>query len=58
MQNVLFGNEAFRAGDPLPRNVAQCVVCQYAIEPQTGLVVNTGNASLIEDPLPIIKPSE
>lgn len=47
---------AFTSEDPLPRSTARCVDCSYSYDPQTGIVLNTGNPARVEEALPLIKP--
>lgn len=47
----------FISDDPLPRMIATCE-CGFAQDPVTGLVIDLGSAAKVEDPLPIIKPSD
>ena len=44
----------FSSDDPLPRLISTCE-CGFKQDPQTGVVIELGSASKVEDPLPIIK---
>lgn len=47
----------FSPDDPLPRMIATCE-CGFAQDPTTGIVIDLGSAAKVQDPLPIIKPSD
>lgn len=58
MEPTIYGRRAFTADTPLPRTVARCVDCGYTVDPHTNLVLDTGDASKIDEALPIIRAKE
>jgi hypothetical protein len=46
--------EVFTPHDPLPRYVAHCIDCGFEGDPESGLIVDTGNAARVKDPLPFV----
>lgn len=46
----------FSPHDPLPRMMAYCQECTATIDPNTGIVLSTGNGSLVKDDPMLIKP--
>jgi hypothetical protein len=47
----------FSERDPLPRLWATCE-CGFQQDPETGLIVDRGSATKVQDPLPILKTGE
>lgn len=50
--------KAFNTLSILPRTIARCVDCGHEIDTQSGMTVKSGNPALVEEPFPLIKPSE
>lgn len=58
MQPHLHASMAFTDASPLPRTVGRCVDCGLILDPISGLVLDTGDASKIEEALPLVGTSE
>lgn len=52
----LDASRPFSPADPLPRLLANCPECGFKRDERSGIVLDTGSAAKVEDPLPIIKP--
>ena len=57
MEPHIHAAHAFTPGELLPRTLARCVDCTCTVDPKTGLVLDVGDPRLVEDALPIIRPS-
>lgn len=44
--------------DPLPKMLATCPTCGFQASADTGVVYSTGDGRKVDDPFPIIKPSD
>jgi len=55
MSPQLYVQQMFSAYDPLPRTVAYCQDCGATVDPQTNIVLDTGDPRKVDDALPIIK---
>lgn len=53
MHPSLLVEHAFSPHDPLPRMVGRCVDCGLVLDPQTNLILSTGNPAAIDDPFKI-----
>ena len=56
MSPQIYTPQVFSSNDPLPRMMAHCQECQATIDPVSGIVLSTGNGSLVKDDPMIIKP--
>jgi hypothetical protein len=56
MSPQLYARAVFSEHDPLPRTMAYCQECGVTIDPQTNIVLDTGDPRKVEDALPIIRP--
>ena len=54
----LYVPAVFSEHDPLPRTVAKCPECGSIIDPQTQIVLHTGDPRAVGDALPKINPTE
>lgn len=59
MEPHIHPTHTFTEAEMLPRTMARCVECQCTVDPQTGLVLDTGDPRLVQDDdLPIIRPAD
>lgn len=58
MHPFLNPKHAFSPHDPLPRMHARCTECGLEWDPVSNLILNPGDPSKIEDPVPMIKPRD
>lgn len=49
--------QPFSERSPLPRLLATCE-CGFEQDTETGLIIDRGKATRVQDPLPIVKPSD
>lgn len=54
MHPIFHPATAFTPDDPLPRTVGRCTDCQLEWDPVTDLIINTGDPSKMESPVPIV----
>lgn len=48
----------FSSNDALPKALGWCQTCGFEASAESSLVYHTGDPRRVDDPLPIIKPSE
>lgn len=53
MHPTIMADYVFSPHDPLPKTVGRCVDCSLVLDPQTNLILETGNPANIEDPFKI-----
>jgi len=58
MSPQFYAPKVFSEHDPLPRVVAYCQECGATIDPETNIVLDTGDPRRVNDPLPIIRPED
>ncbi len=44
------GPKPYADGQPLPKVMAKCVDCGRVVDPESGIVISTGNVGKIDDP--------
>lgn len=55
MSPQLYAPQVFVQHEPLPRVVAYCQDCGSTIDPETNIVLSTGDGRRVEEALPLIK---
>lgn len=55
MSPQLYTPRVFSHHDPLPRVMAYCQDCGATVDPQTNIVLDTGDPRRVDDALPIVR---
>lgn len=58
MSPQLYTPRVFSHHDPLPRVMAYCQDCGATVDPQTNIVLDTGDPRRVDEALPIVRAPE
>ncbi len=54
LQQEIDAKTCFRNGAILPKALLRCALCGYLVDPETGLILSSGNPAKVPEEIPII----
>lgn len=54
LQREIDAKTCFRGGSLLPKAILRCALCGYAIDPDTRIIISSGNPAAVPEEVPLI----